>query len=135
MRKISCVLALLVLAAGAAALHGDARKPKPKDEPGIMRQKLGHSQKILEGLAQNDFDLIDKSARELMDLSKQAEWKALKTAQYELYSNEFRRNAESLAQAAKARNLDAATLAYVDLTLNCVKCHRHTRDVRMTRRD
>lgn len=133
MRQLTRLLALLALTVGVAVAHGDVKKPK--DAPGIMKQKLARAQKILIGLTQNDFDLIGSNAEELLDLSKQAEWKVLKTAKYELFSNDFRRNAESLAQAAKAKNLDAATLAYLDLTLNCVKCHRYTRDVMMSKRD
>ena len=33
----------------------------------------------------------------------------------------------------KKRNLDAAALNYVDMTLLCVKCHKHVREVRRTR--
>jgi len=52
-----------------------------------------------------------------------------------LYSNEFRRNAASLVQKAKEKNLDGAALAYVDMTLTCVKCHKHMRETRRTRLD
>jgi hypothetical protein len=102
------------------------------DVKDLMKQKLRHSQKILEAIATNDFDGLAKHADELIILSKEAEWKVIKTPRYETYSNDFRRNAEALVQSAKEKNLDAAALAYVDLTLNCVKCHKHVREVRMT---
>jgi hypothetical protein len=31
---------------------------------------------------------------------------------------------------AREENLDGATLAYVELTINCVACHRHVRSVK-----
>ncbi len=100
----------------------------------LMRRKLSHSQKVLEGIAVKDFEEIAASAEELIAISKEAEWQVLKTPAYELYSNEFRRSAETLVKNAKDKNLDAAALAYVDMTLTCVKCHKHVREVRMTRR-
>jgi hypothetical protein len=50
-----------------------------------------------------------------------------------VHSNDFRRSADSIVQAAKAKNLDGAALAYVDMTLTCVRCHKHVRKVRETR--
>src|SRR5205823_639126 len=92
-------------------------------------------QKVLEGIVTSDFKLIAKHADELIDLSKQAEWKVLKTPQYEVHSNEFRRSAETLIKNAKDKNLDAAALTYVEMTLTCVRCHKHVREERLTRFD
>ncbi len=101
----------------------------------LMLKKLQNSQQVLDGLALGDFDKIAKHAEELINISKQAEFKVLKTPQYEIYSNDFRRNADTLVTAAKGKNLDGAALAYVELTLTCVKCHKHVREVRMARLD
>jgi hypothetical protein len=76
--------------------------------------------------------MISSHAEELIAISKEAEWKVVKTPRYETYSNDFRREAEDLIKAAKAKNVDAAALAYVDLTLTCVKCHKHVREERQT---
>jgi hypothetical protein len=133
MRRVAYCLALLVVFGLVPTLRGHGQEPKGMRE--LMQRKLQHAQKVLEGVALGDFDRIAAGGGELIEVSKAAEWKVVKTPQYELYSNEFRRNAESLADAAKARNLDGAALAYVDLTLSCVKCHKHVRETRMTRRD
>jgi len=133
MKNLNYLLATLMLAATLPMLAGHADEPKKVDQ--LMRKKLQHSQKALEGIAMNDFDLIAKNAEELIQVSKAAEWRVLKTPQYEVYSNDFKRNAEAMVVAAKAKNIDGATLAYVDLTLNCVKCHKHVREVRMGRLD
>jgi len=133
MHNLRFRLPALLVAALVFALSGHAEEPSKVNT--LMRKKLEHSQKILEGIALNDFDKIARNGEDLIQLSKQAEFMVLKTPQYEVHSNDFRRNAETLVQAAKAKNGDAATLAYMDLTLSCVKCHKHVREVRLGRLD
>jgi len=126
------------VAASGVVLVGYSRaddKPKPKDEPKkptVMQRKLTHSQKVLEGLATNDFKKIDAGADGLIECIKDATWKINDTDKYLLYSNEFLRRAEGLKKAAKDKNTDAAALAYVDLTLTCVRCHQHLRETRVS---
>jgi hypothetical protein len=43
-------------------------------------------------------------------------------------SGDFRRSCESLRTAAKAENLDAAALAWMEVTMKCIQCHRYVRD-------
>jgi len=123
----------LVLLLGVATLSGHGGEPK-KDNVlhDLMQRKLAASQKVLEGIALNDFDKIGKEADELIAVSKQTEWRVLKTPQFELHSNDFRRIADNLAKNAKEKNLDGAALSYVELTLTCVKCHKHVRETRNT---
>jgi hypothetical protein len=133
-RFVTIALAfILSLAAGLS--HGQEKKKDESPTAALMKKKLAASQKLLEGLAVNDFALIKQNADTLHDVSREASFKALKTPRYELYADEFQQTAEKLAKAAKEKNLDAAALAYVDLTLNCVKCHQHVREVRMTKAD
>jgi cytochrome c556 len=101
----------------------------------LMKKKLEHAQKLLEGLAVRDFDLIERNADNLVLLSKKAEFLVLKTPDYTMYSEDFRRNAERAARMAREKNLDGAALAYVQMTMNCVNCHKHVREVRMAQRD
>ena len=71
----------------------------------------------------------DLHVRRLAKISKAAEFlNALKTDDYRLQMAVFRRSAETVSKRAKEGNLDGATLAYVDMTLTCVKCHQTTRD-------
>jgi hypothetical protein len=129
------VALLLTLGVGLSG-SGGQRKSEilAIQEPGkvkdLMRAKLSHSQKVLEGIATSDFDLIARHADDLIQVSKSLEWHVLKTPRYELHSNEFRGSAETLVQQAKDKNLDGATLTYVDMTLNCVKCHKYVRSTR-----
>jgi hypothetical protein len=133
--RLKHVLSLLVIASLAFAsplLAGHARQSPQTKVAELMRKKLQQSQKVLEGLVLNDFDKIVQHADELILISKETEFKVMKTPKYELYTDEFRRNAEELVKKAKDKNIDGATLAYMELTLTCVRCHKHTREVRMT---
>jgi hypothetical protein len=132
MSKRKLVLVAVALALCMPVFRGHSQEPKkPPDKKveTLMRRKLDNSQKVLEGIAVHDFKMIGKHADELIDISKQAEWKAIRTPQYELYSNEFRRVADDLVKNAKDKNLDGAALTYVELTLTCVKCHKYVREV------
>lgn len=119
--------------------RGDERDKQagktPKRVGELMRKKLEQSQKVLEGIAVSDLKAISKHADELIDLSKQTEWRMLKTPQYETNSNEFRRNAENLIKSAKDKNLDAAALSDIELKLTCLRCHKYVREERMLRLD
>jgi hypothetical protein len=42
---------------------------------------------------------------------------------------------DDLIEKAREKNLDGAALSYVEMTLSCVKCHKHVREVRTTRLD
>jgi len=131
--KTSFILtaALLALAIPVLSSHGEDQGALKK----LMTKKLENSQKVLEGLALNDYDLVAKHAAELIQISKAAEFRVLKTPQYELNSNDFRRAADTMIQQAKAKNSDGIALAYVDMTLTCVRCHKHVREVRMASLD
>ena len=138
MRKLAYLMAVLLVTVGFPSFTGYGEEQKTADDPpkkvrDLMHKKLENSQKILEGIAINDFKLIAKHADELIDLSKQVEWKVLKTPQYEIHSNQFRRSAETLIKDAKDKNLDAAALTYMEMTLTCVRCHKYVREERMTR--
>jgi hypothetical protein len=138
------VIAVIAAGLGIAVLgtqaQGPAEPPKNNDllarqMSELMKLKLEHAQKILAGVSRNDFDAIASNADDLIALSNRAEWMASKTPAYELYSNSFRRSAGDLIRGARAKNSDAVALAYVDLTMSCVKCHRYVREVRDARLD
>ena len=97
----------------------------------FMRRKLERSQRVLEGLTREDFDLIARNAKALRELSEDAQWRVSPNVNYLRLSAEFQDLADEMAGKAKAKNLDGATLAYVRMTLNCVKCHKLVRDERL----
>jgi hypothetical protein len=127
LRTTGTILAMVMCIASSS---GQGLESKKISE--LMRAKLKYSQKILEGLALGDFDKIADNAEELLQISKNLEWQVDKSPRFEVHSNEFRRTAEGTIQKAREKNLDGATLSYVEMTLACVKCHKHVRDKRMT---
>jgi hypothetical protein len=131
MRNVTVFLAFVALLAGIPTLSGHDQEPTKVQQ--LMLKKLEHAQKVLAGVATGDFKMMATNAEELMQISKLAEWRVVKTPRYELHSNEFRRAAESLIQEANNKNVDASALAYVEMTLACVKCHKYVREVRMSR--
>jgi len=142
MGKKQVVVLLCALAVSLVVLKSRAQEEPRKPENAsdrelseLMKRKLTNAQKVLEGIALNDFDKISNHAEELILISKQAEWKVMKTPQYEMFSNDFRRGAAELVEKAKQKNLDGAALSYVDLTLTCVKCHKYVRESRQSKLD
>lgn len=123
----------LLMVSGDAGYARQAPKDK-KSQPKlsakqiVMQKKLVQAQKLLEGLAMGDFDKITASANELAELRKDAAWMVSKSRDYEVFSVEFSRQIEAAKRAAKNKNVDAAALAYVDMTLTCVKCHKYVRE-------
>lgn len=125
------ILSTILLAAASALAPATSQGQDPDDNlVPFMRAKLQHTQKAMEGLALEDHDLISKSAQELTLISQASNWQVLQTAEYRRQSTEFRRSAEALKTAAEKKNLDGAVLAYVDLTMKCVQCHKYVRSVR-----
>jgi hypothetical protein len=138
MRKIWSIALAVFLVTLPGASGGDGNKksdPNNKDTAELMQRKLRESQKVLEAIALGNFENIASHAEELLEVSKAASFRVLKTPRYEVYSKEFQQTAEALAKNAREKNLDAAALSYVELTLTCVKCHKHVREVRMVRLD
>jgi cytochrome c556 len=99
-------------------------------EPGVkeaMRKKVAYSEQVLIGVTLGDHGLIANNAEKLVELSNKTNWYSRQVPEYELFLNEFRRNAQELMKAGQQRNLDAASIAYVQMTLSCVSCHKFIR--------
>ena len=47
---------------------------------------------------------------------------------YSFLSLEFQEMTDELASTASKKNLDGATIAYLQLVTNCVRCHKDARD-------
>jgi hypothetical protein len=60
-------------------------------------------------------------------LSQSADRQHRQTAEYQRHTGDFARHTDSLNRAAGKRNIDAAVVAYFQLTASCVGCHRHLR--------
>lgn len=104
-----------------------ARQAK-KEVSAFMQLKLEHTQKLLEGLAIEDYAAIKQHAQKLGTLALDENWQVLQTREYRDYSAHFQQITGRISKAAEKKNLDGAALSYVQLTLNCIDCHKHVRD-------
>jgi cytochrome c556 len=133
--RITIWATALLLGALAGGLAVRAQETADKQTREVMKAKLGHAHAVLEGIALEDFAKVQISAERLARLSQAAGWHARQTPEYVLFTEEFRRRAQALAEAARAGNLDGATLAYTQLTFSCVSCHKYMRGRRIARLD
>jgi hypothetical protein len=118
------ILAAWLVGVDVAGAAGE----QPDQVAVFMRAKLAHSQNVLEGLALEDYDLIARGAHDLALASQASSWQVLQTEDYARQSAEFRRSCDALRTAAKAKNLDGAALAWMEVTMKCVQCHKYVRD-------
>ena len=126
--KAKLLLLTLFVAASAAGLSvAFAQSKRNRAAKEFMRDKLELSQRVLEGLATEDYDLIIAKGTKLSAMSKEADWRVFENPDYDQQSVMFRRHVDSLVKAAKGKDLDAATLAYVRVTMSCVDCHKFVR--------
>ncbi|MFG0261808.1 MAG: hypothetical protein ACF788_05400 [Novipirellula sp. JB048] len=93
----------------------------------LMFMKLEKSKAILEGLALEDFEAVARNAKALKLLSLESGWNVIQTKEYATQSDDFRRAADMIAEAANEKNTSRATLGYVSMTVRCVECHSYMR--------
>jgi hypothetical protein len=116
------------------ALSGFAAGPTQGPELNrIMREKLDHSQKILEAVVTSNWVELETHSRELERLTDDPRWMVLNAPEYARHSIAFKQAARTLHEAAARRELEAAPLAYVSLTMSCVQCHRYLARERIAR--
>lgn len=104
-----------------------------KDEPQnalrrFMRQKLQASNLILEGLCTEDLEMVTDGAAVLMKMSKEENWRVSNDMMYRRYSREFVNAVEELQQEAQDLDMDGTSLAWVNVTMKCLKCHEWVRN-------
>ena len=126
MRKRSLAVGLAACAIVATSF---AVEPEAETKPSFwMEKKLEYSEKILAGLAKADFDAIGKTARTMGALSQMEKWTRSGLPEYRAQLQIFQNANHQLVRMADDENLDGAALAYVQLTLSCVNCHKVIRD-------
>ena len=130
-----------LLAAGCLAIAGlfptvcVRADEKPGGEPDHstsfwMKKKLDLSQRILGGLATADFDTIAASAESMRNLSKVESFVRGQAPGYRTQLQIFdEANAEIIRQAQKD-NVDGVALAFTQLTISCVNCHKQLREAK-----
>ena len=131
-RTLVIAIPALAIMLSMIPLHG-----KPQEQTGkaskaqldsFMEMKLEHAKAILEGLSTEDFEQIAKASQALTALSLESSWNAHTTEKYLDHSSDFRRALNLVTSAAREENLDRAALGYLNMTVQCIECHRYLRD-------
>ena len=120
-----------VVLAAAFVLFGSLAPAQTPTTGRVMRDKLTHSQKILEAIMTSDYASLDRESGELVKATELPAWSVLKSPEYLRQSAAFVRAIQDLRDAAKSRDLDAAAMDYMSLTLTCFQCHRHIKGERI----
>lgn len=118
-------LALLMSVSASAASDQGVRLNR------VMREKLSHSQVILEAVVTSNWAELQKESLALRRATTDPAWTVLTTSDYAGQTAGFVRALDDLIDAAHRHDLEAAPLAYVSLTLSCVQCHRFVARQRM----
>lgn len=93
-----------------------------------MKNKMVASEKILEGMTRADFGQIEKYAQGMRMLTYLERWVRSDVPGYRTQLHTFDYANEAIVQGAREKNLDAVTIAYTQLAISCVQCHKYVRD-------
>ncbi|MBI1310623.1 hypothetical protein GC176_04880 [bacterium] len=131
MKKSAIALACLIAVVGFFAVS--AQDPQPKDQPkqkapkedlsAVMKEKLRFAHQILTSLAREDYPQLEVAAQELGRIARE-EWANEPTDEYRTQLQVFWTTLEGIESGAQRKQIDEATLAYMQMTLSCVKCHK-----------
>ena len=92
-----------------------------------MEKKLIHSQALLRGLAMGDLESVDYNAGRLKMLNRVEGFVRRANPDYRAHLNIFSRVSAEIQRQAKKGNIEGATLAFNQLTVSCVQCHKTLR--------
>ena len=95
-----------------------------------MKKKLDFSQHILAGIATADFDAIAENARAMRNLSRVEGFIRGQTPGYRTQLQIFDEAAAEIVRQAQKDNVDGVALAFTQLTISCVNCHKHLRETK-----
>ena len=91
----------------------------------LMKAKAGYAHRLLDAVVMGDLETARDQAFRLKAVAQTADWNVMDTPEYVRESESFLRATDRLLQTAASKNPDAVALAYVDVTLSCVHCHRY----------
>jgi hypothetical protein len=126
---------LVVAAVAAASFVIVCGRPSHADEKPTMymKQKLEMSQNILSSLTQGDFKSVEQNALQMNVVNALEKLVAKDQPHYKEYMRQltvFETANRELQRMASEKNIEGATLAYTQMTVSCVQCHKLIRDAK-----
>lgn len=128
--KANLLVAVFLMAAltlGVAHLMSQEAQ-EANSKAGIMRMKLEPAKKILEGIALGDYQAVRKNTEQIRLLTLDEKWMYVQTEQYREHTKSFERSLNLLKRMCEEKDMDGIALAYMQVTMRCVECHRTLRD-------
>lgn len=119
---------LLVIGLGLTAVSGQTVQTQR-----VMREKLTRSQQLLGDVVTGNWAALNRDVTALEALTKDPAWGVMRMPEYARQSAQFLRALEDLKEAAARRDGQAVPLAYVSLTMSCVRCHQDIARARLAR--
>lgn len=123
MRRIVLALFVAVACLGSTALAAD-KEPENTDPSFWMQKKLEYTQNILAGIAKEDYDEINKNAMAMGGLNRIESFVRGRTPGYRTQLRVFQFANDELIRQANKENLEGATMAFTQMTISCVNCHK-----------
>ncbi len=122
-----CILVTLAASTALAEESGDSHASY------WMKKKLEYSERLLSGLATEDFEEIGQSARSMNALTRLERWVHATQPSYREELKQFRSANERIIRAADKEDLEESLSGFKQLTTSCVNCHKLVRDVRRSK--
>jgi hypothetical protein len=112
--------------------NADDREAADKNQPTNfwMKKKLEYSQNILAGIANTDFDKIVGNAEAMRKLSKIEGFLHGQTPGYRTQLHIFEASVDEIIRQGNKDNVEGAALAFTQLTISCVNCHKQLRETK-----
>ncbi|HZZ78416.1 MAG TPA: hypothetical protein VFE62_07845 [Gemmataceae bacterium] len=130
MRQFVYLIAAGFLATIPFQASGQNKQDRDEILAAMMQKKLKSAHLVLDGVVIADFKKIQTGGDDLIKLAKSETWQLIRSPLYERHSADFVARTENLVKKAKEKNIDGAALAYVEVTLSCVRCHDYVRERR-----
>ncbi len=124
-RKLKTIATIATLA--FACLLAAASYENQEFSRSYMRQKLGYSQGVLEGLTLENFELVTKNGIRIRNMKLTNAMYGVKNPLYMSHITNYHKAVDRLLDASTERNLARAAQAYQGVIQSCVECHRDYR--------
>jgi hypothetical protein len=119
---------LIIVALALSASGAGAQTPRTSR---VMREKLLHSQKILQAVTTSDWALLERETQALTAVTKTPTWTEFITPELRPYAGGFQKALSDLSRAADRRDYDSAGASFMALTAGCIACHKHVMSSRI----
>ena len=132
-----CLQTFLLILMGSVTVAADDAGGSPSAAAGDedrpvsfwMEKKLQYAQEILRGLAVGDLEVVAETGEQMRLLSKVEGWIRNRKPGYRAQFQAFQFANAEIVRNANGGNLDGAAMAFQQLTISCVSCHKMLRDV------